>query len=263
MRSSRSRTRLLVGIGTLVAVAIVLSIMSAAGAVTLPLPIGLSGSGGSTNGSNDLGQIAAGMGQTPAKATVQRNAEPPLTATPLARCGPGSRPEPGVDGRVPQGSGDKGLRCNLTEVSHQGTSGGFKVFRYVDTQGHVCAFYDTALLFPTNAINAAGPSHGVAVLDMSDPAHPVQTDTLTQLPMETPHESLNLNAARGLLAAVNGNPATEPGLFSIYDVHADCRHPVLDATKLVAPFGHESGFSTDGKTFYATGTATPRSRRST
>jgi hypothetical protein len=30
---------------------------------------------------------------------------------------------------------------------------------------------------------------------------------------------------------------------------------VLDATSLVARFGHESGFSMDGKTFYATGTA--------
>jgi hypothetical protein len=75
--------------------------------------------------------------------------------------------------------------------------------------------------------------------------------------MLTPHESLNLNPARGLLAAVNGNPATEPGLFSIYDVHADCRHPVLDSTTLGAPLGHESGFSPDGKTFYATATATP------
>ena len=92
---------------------------------------------------------------------------------------------------------------------------------------------------------------------MTDPAHPVQTDTLTQLPMMTPHESLNLNTTRGLLAAVNGNPATEPGLVSIYDVHADCRHPVLDSTSLVARFGHESGFSPDGKTFYATSTALP------
>ena len=131
------------------------------------------------------------------------------------------------------------------------------MFRYVDQQGHVCAFYDTALLFPTNAVNAAGPSLGVAVLDMTDPAHPVQTDTLTELPMMTPHESLNLNTTRGLLAAVNGNPATEPGLVSIYDVHADCRHPVLDSTSLVARFGHESGFSPDGKTFYATSTALP------
>jgi hypothetical protein len=145
----------------------------------------------------------------------------------------------------------------MTLLAHQGTSGGFKTFRYVDTQGHVCAFYDTALLFPTNAVNAMGPSHGVAVLDMADPAHPVQTDTLTQPPMETPHESLNLNVRRGLLAAVNGNPSTEPGVVSIYDVHGDCRHPVLESTSLVARFGHESGFSPDGRTFYATSTALP------
>jgi len=160
-------------------------------------------------------------------------------------------------GRVPAGSGTNGLWCNVELIAHQGTSGGFKAIRYVDQEGHVCAFYDTALLFPTNAINAAGPSVGVAVLDMSDPAHPVQTDTLTQVPMMTPHESVNLNLKRGLLAAVNGNPATEPGLVSIYDAHADCRHPVLDSTSLVARFGHESGFSPDGNTFYATATALP------
>ncbi len=90
---------------------------------------------------------------------------------------------------------------------------------------------------------------------MADPAHPVQTDTLTALPMFSPHESLNLNVKRGLLAAVNGNPATAPGLVAIYDVHADCRHPVLDSTAPVARFGHESGFSPDGNTFDATATA--------
>jgi hypothetical protein len=235
-------------LGTIASVALVLSILTAAGAVTLP---GLNG------GDNDLLALGQGAGQTPDKVPTVRRAEPPLVAAPLAKCGPGSRPELGVDGRVPAGSGVNGLSCNMTEIAHQGTSGGFKVFRYVDQQGHVCAFYDTALLFPTNAVNAAGPSLGVAVLDMTDPAHPVQTDTLTELPMMTPHESLNLNPTRGLLAAVNGNPATEPGLVSIYDVHADCRHPVLDSTSLVARFGHESGFSPDGKTFYATSTALP------
>ena len=134
-------------------------------------------------------------------------------------------------------------------------AGGFKTLRYIDSAGHECAFYDTALLFPTNAINLSGPSLGVAVLDMSDPAHPVQTDTLTELPMLSPHESLALNPKRGLLAAVLGNPSTYPGLVSIYDAHADCRHPVLQSTALVARFGHESGFSPDGKTFYAAGTA--------
>jgi hypothetical protein len=246
---SRRRRRLVeIALGTIASVALVLSILTAAGAVTLP---GLNG------GDNDLLALSQGAGQTPDKVPTVTRAEPPLVATPLAKCGPGSHPEPGVDGRVPAGSGVNGLSCNMTEIAHQGTSGGFKVFRYVDQQGHVCAFYDTALLFPTNGINAAGPSLGVAVLDITDPSHPVQTDTLTELSMMTPHESLNLNTTRGLLAAVNGNPATEPGLVSIYDVHADCRHPVLDSTSLVARFGHESGFSPDGKTFYATSTALP------
>jgi hypothetical protein len=246
---TRRRRRLTVALATFALVLIATSILSVAGAINLPIIGGLNG------GVNDLGTVGLGLGQTPTAVATQHNAEPPLTATPAPTCGPNSKPEPGIDGRVPAGSGDNGLWCNIQLIAHQGTSGGFKVFRYVDAAGHVCAFYDTALLFPTNAINPGGASLGVAVLNMADPAHPVQTDTLTQLPMLTPHESLNLNPARGLLAAVDGNPATEPGLFSIYDVHNDCLHPTLDATKLVARFGHESGFSPDGKTFYATATA--------
>lgn len=205
---------------------------------------------------NDLFAAGQGTGDSPAPAPVVLRAEPPLVATPSpASCAPGSHPEPGVDGRVPAGSATDGLSCNVAMVSHQGTEGGFKVLRYVDDQGHECAFYDTTLLFALNALNPGAGSVGVAVLDMSDPSHPVQTDTLTAPPMLSPHESLNLNVKRGLLAAVNGNPATEPGLVSIYDAHADCRHPVLQSSSLVARFGHESGFSSDGKTFYATSTA--------
>ena len=111
---------------------------------------------------------------------------------------------------MPRGAGDNGLNCNVDLVSHQGTPGGFKVFRYTDVQGHECAFYDTALLYPANALKLDGTSQGVAVLDMSDPSHPVQTDTLTELPMLSPHESLNLNPKRGLLAAVLGNPRPTP-----------------------------------------------------
>ncbi|MEA2213632.1 MAG: hypothetical protein QOF83_3580 [Solirubrobacteraceae bacterium] len=255
-RSGRRR-RLTVVLSVTALVVTVLCVMSVAGAVTVPIPPLPIIGGGDTNGLNDLAALGQGQGQAPATAPIVDRAEPPLTATALAPCGPGSKPEPGVDGRVPSGSGVDGLWCNMAEVSHQGTSGGFKTFRYVDAQGHVCAFYDTALLFPTNAINAAGPSLGVAVLNMADPAHPVQTDTLNQVPMMTPHESLNLNLARGLLAAVNGNPSTEPGLVSIYDVHQNCLHPTLDSTSLVARFGHESGFSPDGRTFYATSTALP------
>jgi hypothetical protein len=204
---------------------------------------------------NDLLALGEAGGQEPARAPTAQRAEPPLVATPRARCGPGSKPEPGIQGRVPAGSATDGLHCNVDLVAHQGTSGGFKVLRYLDAGGHECAFYDTALLFPVNALKLDSTSQGVAVLDMSDPAHPVQTATLTELPMMSPHESLNLNPVRGLLAAVLGNPSTYPGLVSIYDVRKDCRHPVLQSTKPVARLGHESGFSPDGKTFYATGTA--------
>jgi hypothetical protein len=225
----------------------------------LALPSAAAGAGplGPLPALNDLMAIGYGPGQKPDTVPIQHPAEPPQVATPLVPCGPGSQPAPKdiPDGRVPKGSDPNGLWCNMQLVAHQGTSGGFKVLRYVDTTGRVCAYYDTALLFPTNAINAAGPSLGVAVLDMNDPAHPVQTDTLTEVPMLSPHESLALNQKRGLIAAVNGNPATYPGLVSIYDASKDCRHPVLQSTSLVARYGHESGFAPDGRTFYATGTA--------
>jgi LVIVD repeat-containing protein len=204
---------------------------------------------------NDLFAVGQGGGESPASAPVAHRAEPPFVATPLVPCGAGSHPQPGVDGRVPAGSAKDGLSCNVALVGHQGTEGGFKVYRYIDTRGHECAFYDTTLMFPLNALNPGGGSQGVAVLDMSNPSHPVQTATLSTTPMLSPHESLNLNGTRGLLAAVNGNLATEPGFVSIYDAHADCRHPVLQSNGPFARFGHESGFSRDGKTFYATSTA--------
>jgi hypothetical protein len=205
---------------------------------------------------NDLFTLGQGTGQTPASVPVQQPPAPKVEAVPRAKCEAGSKPEPGIQGRVPAGSATNGLWCNVSLLSHQGTSGGFKVLRYVDPAGHECAYYDTALLFPLNAFNLNSKGLGVVVLDMSDPAHPKQTELLTDFPMLSPHESLNLNTARGLLAAVSGNPSTYPGVVSLYDAHADCRHPQLQFTKPLARFGHESGFSTDGRTFYATGTAT-------
>jgi hypothetical protein len=204
---------------------------------------------------NDLAALGQGEGQTPATVALQKPAAPPMDAVPPAtNCAPGAKPQPSIDGRVPAGSATDGLWCNVSLISHQGTSGGFKVYRYVDSAGHDCAYYDTALLFPLNAFNLNSNGVGVAVLDMSDPKNPKQTATLTEPPMLTPHESLNLNTKRGLLAAVSGNPAFYPGDVSIYDVSKDCRHPVEDFTGLLAKAGHESGFSLDGKTFWATGT---------
>jgi DNA-binding beta-propeller fold protein YncE len=203
---------------------------------------------------NDLAAIGQGEGQLPDRVPTQRNPEPKLEAVPRAKCRAGDHREPGIQGRVPAGTGTKGFNCNVDLLSHQGNSGGFKVLRYIDTKGHECAYYDTSLLFPLSAIRFDFDSPGVAVLDMSDPAKPVQTDTLTEPPMLSPHESLVLNSRRGLIAAVLGNPATAPGTVSVYDASQDCRHPVLQSTGQLARLGHESGFSPDGRTFYATAT---------
>jgi hypothetical protein len=86
---------------------------------------------------------------------------------------------------------------------------------------------------------------------MSDPSSPKQTATLVTPAMQTPHESLVVNTKRGLLAAVSGNPVTEPGQVDLYDLSADCRAPVLRSSLPVGILGHESGFSPDGNTFWA------------
>ena len=180
--------------------------------------------------------------------------------TPEADCGPGSRPETDIQGRVPasdydSGRAERGYLCNTRQVAHQGTSGGFKVLRYRDSQGNVCAFYDSTLLFPKDVLFNATEGLGVVVLDMNDPAKPVKTANLASPAMDSPHESLLLNAKRGLLAGVLGNAATNLGILDVYDVKTDCRHPKLLSSTPSALLGHESGFAPDGKTFYASSAA--------
>jgi hypothetical protein len=97
---------------------------------------------------------------------------------------------------------------------------------------------------------------GVAVLDMSNPARPVQTAFLSTPAMQTPHESLLLNERRGLLVAVMGNPIVYPGVVDVYDLNEDCRRPALRSSLPVGLLGHESGFAPDGRTFYATSLGT-------
>ncbi|HET6911426.1 MAG TPA: hypothetical protein VFH54_19025 [Mycobacteriales bacterium] len=183
-----------------------------------------------------------------------------LGNTPQAPCGPGSRPETSWQGRVPakdyaDGRAAKGYTCNTALVSHFGQSGGYRTARYVDAAGHVCAFYDSTLLFGSDVVQNNFKA-GVYVLDMSNPRKLVMTANLDTPAMDTPHESLRLNTKRGLLVADAGSPATNLGFVDVYSVAKDCRHPVWESTLPIGPLGHESGFSPDGKTFWATATAT-------
>ena len=77
--------------------------------------------------------------------------------------------------------------------------GGFKVERYVDASGHECAYYDSTLLLGTDLFDG---SLGTNVLDMSDPANPVKTASLTTPAMLSPHESL-LSSGPGMPAGIS------------------------------------------------------------
>jgi hypothetical protein len=194
-------------------------------------------------------------------------APPPVAggATPKADCGPGSNPETGIQGRVSRtehqnGRAAEGYTCNTELVGSRlvpdaiGTVAGFKVERYVDAVGNDCAYYDSALLYPLGIVD---DENGVNVLDMSDPTQPQLTARLSTPAMLTPHESLVVSKARGLLVSVAGNAALAPGIVDIYDISQDCRQPVLKSSRLLTLFGHESGLSPDGNTFYVASPGTP------
>ena len=145
--------------------------------------------------------LASGIGW--AAADLGDNARPPA-AVPRADCGPGSRPETSIQGRVPKadylsGRAERGYLCNTRQVAHQGSSGGFKTLRYTDRKGNTCAFYDSTLLVGRDVVSnlLSGDGLGVVVLDMNNPRKPRRTDTLVTPTMLTPHESLLVNERRG------------------------------------------------------------------
>ncbi len=78
-------------------------------------------------------------------------------STPRAECGPGSRPETGMQRRASQADHDAALAelgfCCNTELPGSyftanavGTVCGFKVERYVDNTGPECRYYDPSLI---------------------------------------------------------------------------------------------------------------------
>lgn len=207
-----------------------------------------------------LGACTGNSSDSAATATpvTAQQAEPAIVPTPQSECGMGSNPETGMQGRVTQADHDNGLAaqgftCNTQLVGSYakapiGTVGGFKVLRYVDKAGRECAYYDSTLLFPTNVLDG---DLGVVVLDMSDPTQPRKVNQLVTPAMLSPHESLVLSKEAGVLAAVLGNPAFGPGVIDVYDISENCQQPVFKTSTPLGVFGHESGLSPDGKTFYA------------
>jgi hypothetical protein len=172
-----------------------------------------------------------------------------------AECGPGSSPETALQGQVPRGEREsgrsgRGYSCNLERIGwYQGEGASWVSQSY----GH-CAYVATR--FPSEA-----RSPGVQVLDVSDPANPRRTATLTTPAMRGPWETLKVSPRRGLLAAVSASAPLGQGaaFFDVYDIGGDCAHPRLlnsvSESDLSAPansLGHEGGFSPDGMTYWST-----------
>jgi hypothetical protein len=187
-------------------------------------------------------------------------------AIPKAHCRPGDLAETGLQGQVPvpdrlDSRAASGYHCNLAQVgsfgarrddpTQQWTTGWANFDTYKN-----CAYYS----------NGRDPQQGgTLVLDVSNPAHPIQTDFLTAPAMQGPWESLRVNAARGLLVAdhkASNNPANGDPVgsspFAVYSVKEDCAHPrLLYSGHLPHAVGHEGWFQPDGNVYYASAGGAP------
>ncbi|MFC9894965.1 LVIVD repeat-containing protein [Nocardia sp. NPDC127579] len=196
--------------------------------------------------------------QTDIGTAVQELLDLGRTSVPRADCGPGSMPEPGLQGDVPAADRDSGrstlgYRCNMSMVGNfAGRGAGI-----TSTSFEHCAYMGS--FFPGDLISEG---RGVQVLDVSDPADPRPTANLTEPAMLAgTWESLKVNTERKLLVGTGVPVGEGVGYLSIYDI-SDCAHPRLlnpgPGTNLLMPLPittHEGGFSPDGNTYWASGIA--------
>ncbi|MCY1206863.1 hypothetical protein D9M68_120930 [compost metagenome] len=217
------------------------------------------------------GDGGAGGSQTTVAGT------PSLTVPKAITCGSGDRPETGLQGQVPAAlrqAGFDGFSCNLKLVGqYAGEGGNWSSATHRDKAGRNCAYHSTASpIAPVGQPYSVLPSGqslgrvnpGVPVIDITDPANPLRTMSLTTPAMIEPWESLRVNASRQLLIADNGGNGGLSGgpQIDIYDVSLDCRSPQLMASAEIGtgtdggivsptkPLGHEGNISPDGLTYY-------------
>ena len=169
-----------------------------------------------------------------------------------AVCGPGDRPETGLQGQVPltdRAAGFAGFSCNLELVgSYAGDGAGWQHAWYGD-----CAYYGGA----TGAAPERGSRRplqddpGTTVIDASNPAKPKFVRRLTSASMIDPWESLKVHPGRGILAAQNSNMGGGGPEVDIYDVSRNCSKPKLLASEPVGTsIGHSGTLSADGTIYY-------------
>lgn len=187
---------------------------------------------------------------------------PVPVAVPRALCGPGSRPETGLQGQVSladrqSGRSGQGYQCNMTRIAqYQGVGSD-----WVSASNGRCAY------MPTNWYGTAGGTHaqsGIQVIDFSNLASPRYVRTLaTRAARSGTWESLRISPDGTMLAAVSGGPVIDFNKFDIFDIR-DCANPQLlnkqflnpNESSVVLNVGHEGEWSPDGKTYWTTGLLT-------
>ena len=198
--------------------------------------------------------LALGVG-----GTLSVRAQPKMTPAEKAQCGPGSRPESGLQGTMTSAerfSAPRAYNCNLELVGQEvaeGTSWGGAA---VD----VCAFVGRNK-GPIDGKGGPSPKRaGAVVVDVADPRRTRITAYLDAPGMLEANESMAASAERKLLAGVDPYYVYEDARtasrsdsdFAVYDV-SNCRQPVLKGSlKLSHVRSHGGYFAADGRTFWLT-----------
>jgi len=171
---------------------------------------------------------------------------PSPEADAAAGCGPLDRPETGIPGDVPladqiSGRADEGYSCGLSLVGHSslGGRGGNANMAWA---GH-CAYVS---------------GDGIAVIDVSDPQHPVHVRTLHGAGSDATLETLHavVTEERAILVTGRygfwGQTGTgRPAPVDVWDVR-DCANPTLITTFTLPWNAHNLTLSADGTRLWNT-----------
>jgi LVIVD repeat len=167
---------------------------------------------------------------------------------PKANCGPGDRTESGLQGETTQeerfsGDSELGYNCNLELVGQQPQG----AFEGAFSQNGP-AYYGDCAYYGTDRVTSLQQHLGVTVIDASDPRHPRVSAYLDDTAAaRAPHETLATNERSHLLVVAENNGPN----FAVYDLSADCRHPVFKSSiDLPGSQGHMGAFAPDGRTYY-------------
>lgn len=192
--------------------------------------------------------------------------------SPAAMCGPGDRPESGLQGQttladMASGRSQDPYWCGLRivgrhDVLHRGTNSQLARIghcAYVSTMNGV-----TAVRPEPNDPLTTRPPAGVAVLDVRDPTRPLLTGVLRTAGSVDSAETMDAVDAgrRKVLVAGSFGGDMRWGLLTdrivgaaldVYDVSRDCGRPQLRATVYWPENAHDVTVSPDGRYVFGTG----------